>query len=240
MDIKKVLPSRDDFHTSGAGSFGKKLAQATEHGELENLSDNQESIVKVIDAYSAPIRRGSFGRFRQKEVLDKIKKMEGEKLSAADKKDLKEILEYLGDDSAPEPEPEKLRPSVTEKIAEKLEKRQAVKDGLRGVGRPLTKIDRILAEPIPGTEKAPSPYNNYLEERKKNVWRSASSGQAKAVSAAKDSSEHHRGTGLAGQDAHRTGLASNGRPDLGIKGRLDLKSRDLPPKIPLPRSPLIP
>jgi len=76
--------------TTGAGSFAKKFKSATVAGNLSNLKDNRQAILKVVKQHEGSIRLGKFDRLRQIDAWKKIKAVEGNKLT----KD--EILKHLG------------------------------------------------------------------------------------------------------------------------------------------------
>ena len=81
--------------TAGVGNFTKKFTSATRFGNLHNLSDNRSSILKVIKKHEAVIKMGKFGRLRQIGAWNEIKKLEGNKLTKDDKKEIKQILKHL-------------------------------------------------------------------------------------------------------------------------------------------------
>ncbi len=95
MDLKK-LPSGRNFRVSaGANNFTKKLNQATRFGDLKNLRDNKDSILKALKPVERIIRLGKFGRLSQLSVMAKIKKLEGYNLTKQDKSDIKKVFAQL-------------------------------------------------------------------------------------------------------------------------------------------------
>lgn len=99
MDLK-TLPSGRDFRVSGAKNFTKKLNQATRFGDLKNLRDNKESILKALKPVERTIRLGKFGRLSQMQVMAKIKALEGYKLTKDDKRDIKKLFSHLSGKNA--------------------------------------------------------------------------------------------------------------------------------------------
>lgn len=99
----KILPSGRSFRVStGVNNFKKKLSRATRFGELKNLSDNKESIVKALKPMERSIRLGKFGRLGRLEVMKKIKQLEGYNLTKQDKSDINKVLKHLSEDSRPQ------------------------------------------------------------------------------------------------------------------------------------------
>lgn len=95
MDLKN-LPSGRNFRVSvGANNFTKKLNQATRFGDLKNLRDNKDSILKALKPAERVIRLGKFGRLSQLKVMAKIKKLEGYNLTKQDKGDIKKVFAHL-------------------------------------------------------------------------------------------------------------------------------------------------
>lgn len=98
MKIKDLPKGGGRFKaTTGAGNFSKKLSAATRYGELKNLGDNKEAMIKAIKKHERAIRVGSFNRKRQLSAWSQIKKEEGEKLTKDDRKEIKAILKHLGE-----------------------------------------------------------------------------------------------------------------------------------------------
>jgi len=120
----KILPSGRSFRVStGVNNFKKKLSRATRFGELKNLSDNKESIVKALKPMERSIRLGKFGRLGRLEVMKKVKQLEGYNLTKQDKSDINKVLKHLSEDSRPQTvninikvvraeEPDEYKPSV--------------------------------------------------------------------------------------------------------------------------------
>ncbi len=106
----KDLPGGDNFHaTLGAGSFSRRLTNATRAGELSNLRDNRASIIKVLKKNESAIRRGAFDRLCQISAWNTVKKMEGEKLTKNDAKEIKQLLHHLGEESEAQAEEKKIK-----------------------------------------------------------------------------------------------------------------------------------
>jgi hypothetical protein len=98
MKIKDLPKGGGRFKTTtGAGNFSKKLSSATRYGELKNLGDNKEAMIKAIKKHERAIRVGSFNRKRQLSAWSQIKKEEGAKLTKDDRKEIKAILKHLGE-----------------------------------------------------------------------------------------------------------------------------------------------
>ena len=98
MGIKNLSGSGLGFRVStGAGNFTKQLKHETRHGELQNLSDNKASILKVVKKYERPIRMGTFDRLRQRAAYREIKKLEGVNLNKQDIIDTKNLLKHLSE-----------------------------------------------------------------------------------------------------------------------------------------------
>jgi len=97
MDVKNLPGAGHGFRvSSGAGNFTKKFSSAVRCGDLRNLADNKTSILKAIKAREGDIRVGKFNRLRQRSVYGHIKKLEGDKLTKEDKREIKLILKHLG------------------------------------------------------------------------------------------------------------------------------------------------
>ncbi|MFA6513689.1 MAG: hypothetical protein WCT50_00155 [Patescibacteria group bacterium] len=84
--------------TSGAGNFSKKFNSAARvaGSALYNLQDNKKAIIDVIRKSQGAIRIGKFDRLRQLSAYNAVRKIEGNKLTKEDKKDLKLVLKHLG------------------------------------------------------------------------------------------------------------------------------------------------
>jgi hypothetical protein len=82
--------------TTGPGNFAKKLSSATRYGDLKNLRDNKEAIVKIVKDYEKYIRiKGGLTRLQKRDAWLKLKKSTPH-LTYADKYEAKAILNYLG------------------------------------------------------------------------------------------------------------------------------------------------
>jgi len=96
MGINNLPGSGINFHAStGAGNFNTKFKKEVLHGELQNLANNQDSILKVIKKFEHPIKMGSFDAMRQSAALSEIKKLEGANFSKQDAADTKKLLTHL-------------------------------------------------------------------------------------------------------------------------------------------------
>lgn len=106
----KDLPGGEDFRaTLGAGSFSRRLTSATRAGELSNLRDNRPSIIKVLKKHETAIRRGAFDRLRQISAWNTVKKLEGDKLTKNDAKEIKQLFRHLGEESEIQAEEKKIK-----------------------------------------------------------------------------------------------------------------------------------
>jgi len=94
--IKDLPGASTNFRVNvGVGNFSKKFTSATRAGELSHLSDNRDSIIKVLKKNETAIRRGTFSRLRQIKAWSEIKKLEGSALTKNDTKQIKSLLKYL-------------------------------------------------------------------------------------------------------------------------------------------------
>lgn len=103
--------------SSGAGNFTKKFTQATKFGALRNLSDNRASILKVIEKNKSKIlgaTAGKFGRLAQRQAFSEVKKLEGNRLTKDDKKEIKQLFKHLGAGKKDLAEQEKTSRSLVE------------------------------------------------------------------------------------------------------------------------------
>ena len=95
--IKDLPGAGHNFRaTVGAGSFAKKFKSATVAGNLSNLKDNRQAILKTVKQHEGSIRLGKFDRLRQIDAWKKIKAIEGNKLTKDDAKEIKQIFKHLG------------------------------------------------------------------------------------------------------------------------------------------------
>lgn len=95
------LPAGSNFRlNSGAGSFAKKLSQATQAASLHHLRDHRESIIKALSPMEKLIRQGKFSRFQRSSALSKIKSLEKGNLSSVEKRDIKKILAHISQAAA--------------------------------------------------------------------------------------------------------------------------------------------
>lgn len=98
MKIKDLPSGGAKFRTNiGAGNFSKKLNTAMRAGELKNLGDNKEAVIKTIKRNERAIRLGNFNRLRQIKAMSDIKKSEGARLTKDDKRDIKKIFKHLAE-----------------------------------------------------------------------------------------------------------------------------------------------
>lgn len=96
-DIKNFSGAVHGFRANtGSGSFSKKIKRATSTGNLINLKDNRQAILKTVKKYERAIRLGKFDRLRQLGAWKEIKATEGNKLTKDDTKEIKRILKHLG------------------------------------------------------------------------------------------------------------------------------------------------
>jgi len=109
----------------GVGSFSKKLSSATRLGHLRHLSDNKDSIIKVLKKNEAAIRSGSFSAARRARAWDEIKKLEGNRLTSSDAKQIKNLLKHLSEDRVIKDEKPKI------KIQKQLAKDQSFEEDRR-------------------------------------------------------------------------------------------------------------
>ena len=118
MGIDRLQKGGNSFRMSyGAGNFTRQFNKETRHGELQNLSDNRKTILKVIDKYKTYIRRNILGRKLQKKAYSEIKKEEGNKLTIGDKRDIKKILKHFSEKTTAKEEP-KIVPFINRAKAE--------------------------------------------------------------------------------------------------------------------------
>lgn len=98
MGIQNLPGGGQGFRVStGSGNLTRKFNTAVRHGELQNLSDNKGSILKVIKKYESAIRVHKFDRLRQRSAYFEIKKLEGNKLSKQDIIDTKNVLKHFSE-----------------------------------------------------------------------------------------------------------------------------------------------
>lgn len=97
MGIKDLPGPGINFRTTyGPGSFAKKLSSITRYGNLKNLRDNREGIIKVVKGYERAIKvKGGLSRLQQRDAWLKIRKGTP-KPTYYDKGEIKEILKHLG------------------------------------------------------------------------------------------------------------------------------------------------
>lgn len=106
MGINNLPGSGISFHAStGAGNFNTKFKKEVLHGELQNLANNKDSILKVIKKFERPIKMGSFDAMRRSAALSEIKKLEGARFNKQDAIDTKKLLSHLSE-----------RPEVSNKV----------------------------------------------------------------------------------------------------------------------------
>lgn len=123
MGIKDLPKPGANFKLNiGPGSFKRKLTSAARFGDLKNLNDNKESIIKALgnNYYSTKIKRGGMDRLDKLNVWRKIKSLD-KKITKEDKREIKKILEHLGKNNS----------AVTSAAADNKFKSQ--KSGDRGV-----------------------------------------------------------------------------------------------------------
>lgn len=97
MGIKDLPGPGINFKTTyGPGSFAKKLSSITRYGNLKNLRDNREEIIKAVKGYERAIKvKGGLSRLQQRDAWLKIKKGTP-KPTYYDRGEIKEILKHLG------------------------------------------------------------------------------------------------------------------------------------------------
>ena len=97
MGIKDLPRPGINFRaTYGPGNFQKKLNTATRYGDLKNLRDNREAIVKAIKGSERDIRiKGGLSRLKRLSVWRSIKASD-KAITKGDKLEIKKILEHLG------------------------------------------------------------------------------------------------------------------------------------------------
>ncbi|MFA6417289.1 MAG: hypothetical protein WCW61_03805 [Patescibacteria group bacterium] len=122
-DIKDLPGAGNDFRvSSGAGNFSKKFSAATRVGNLHNLADNKASILRVIKSHEGAIKMGKFDRLRQLGAVKEVKKLEGNKLTKDDKKEIKELFKHLGSHHDAEEEAPKIKIQIQKSLDEGYEK----------------------------------------------------------------------------------------------------------------------
>lgn len=133
--------------TLGPGSFSKKLASASRQGDLRNLKDNRDSIVKAVKANEKAIRHGKFSRGRRISAWKMVKSSDPN-LSKKDARDIKKLFLHLSKEKK-----EKIESKPNVKIEKDLdkdetfsfEKRRKAIDGANVLSRVKnTKIDTRL------------------------------------------------------------------------------------------------
>ncbi|MFA5230700.1 MAG: hypothetical protein WC422_05090 [Candidatus Paceibacterota bacterium] len=133
MDIKDLPKPGINFRATraaGAGSLQAKLSSATRYGNLKNLRDNQKVIVDTIKnpTIQRAIRRGGLSRLQQRSAWLKMRAKD-KTITKEDKREIKELLKYLG------------RGSVANKPSSKTDRSIEVRSGAE---RPIFKFDGSL------------------------------------------------------------------------------------------------
>lgn len=117
MKISDIAKGGGKFKASiGPGSFNKKLYSATKHGDLNNLKDNRESIVKAVKVHERAIKLGKFDRIKRMNAW-KIVKKNDPNLSKKDARDIKKLFLHLS-----EGKPEAVAPIKDIKMQKALDK----------------------------------------------------------------------------------------------------------------------
>lgn len=148
MKISDIAQGGGQFKASvGPGSFNKKLHRAVRHGDLRNLSDNKESIIKAVKTHERAIKLGRFDRVKRINAW-KIVKKNDPNLSKKDARDIKKLFNHLAEG---ERQVEPLKKEIKiEKDLDKdktfsFEKRRKAIDGANVLSRVKnTKIDTRL------------------------------------------------------------------------------------------------
>lgn len=132
---------------TGPGSFSDRLTSATRQGDLRNLGDNKESVLRAVKTYEKAIRQGKFGHSRRQSAWNIVKKS-NDNLSKKDERDIKKLFLHLAEEKK-----EKIESKPNVKIEKDLdkdktfsfEKRRKAIDGANVLSRVKnTKIDTRL------------------------------------------------------------------------------------------------
>ncbi len=127
-DIKDLPGAGNSFRvSSGAGNFSKKFSAATRVGNLHNLADNKASILRVIKSHEGAIKMGKFDRLRQLGAVREVKKLEGNKLTKDDKKEIKELFKHLGERKSENDDKPKIKIQMQKSLDEGYEQERLAK-----------------------------------------------------------------------------------------------------------------
>ncbi|MBT4349839.1 hypothetical protein HN670_01220 [bacterium] len=116
--------------TGGTGiqshSFEKRLYKATKFGELKNLRDNTEAIMKVVKKRQKLIRRGRYDRRAKREDFQEI--LKSGNVTREDKREIRKLLASLSEGTkAPTIGPLSKNASTRKELPEFLKNRYAQK-----------------------------------------------------------------------------------------------------------------
>lgn len=78
------------------GGFEDKLRHIARRGSLKNLEDNIDDILGVLREYEDSIRHGGLSYGQRERIWQKIRTVSGSEITNDDKKEIKELLQYLG------------------------------------------------------------------------------------------------------------------------------------------------
>ncbi|MFA6551652.1 MAG: hypothetical protein WCV41_03950 [Patescibacteria group bacterium] len=100
MTIKKLpnlpAPGSKFRATTGLGNFAKKLKLASRWGELKNIQDNLPAVNQTVKKYESYIKyRGGLTRLQKRQAWRDIKTAD-KNITVEDKREIKKILDHLG------------------------------------------------------------------------------------------------------------------------------------------------
>ena len=99
MDISQLPGAGDKFSLKNrAGNFSQKFKKATQYGDLKNLGDNREQIIKALAPYERHIKLGGLNRMQRNKVWNSIKnnsKKAGIEISKDDTLEIKKLLNHF-------------------------------------------------------------------------------------------------------------------------------------------------
>lgn len=96
MGLNDLPKPGGKFSTNvGPGSFARKFGAATGSGELKNLRDNKDVLIKTIKKYQQSIKREGLTEQQRRNALSQMQH-DDKSLTYDDKQDIKKILRHLG------------------------------------------------------------------------------------------------------------------------------------------------
>ncbi len=95
MGIKDLPKSGTKFSVNDPyGGFKKKLKSVTRYGELKNLQDNLDAILKVVKQYERYIKRGELDYKKKYKMKAQIRKLD-KNITKEDIREIDKIIEHL-------------------------------------------------------------------------------------------------------------------------------------------------